>query len=222
MDATAHTRDARRQQAADLALKGFIIVGAFVGYEWFMSGLTKIVRGGFASGLADELREKSEGTVGWYKSFLDGTVIPNAKAFGILIEVGELVGGIVLIAAAILLLWRWQRLSYRWELGLYVAVALASIGAIFMNVNFHLANGSAHPWLIPKDGFDEGVDMDSLLPLIELVFVVVSTKLFITLRREHRAAQASGADRVDALARPLGALAPPPRHDPEPRGATVE
>jgi hypothetical protein len=30
-----------------------------------MSGLTKIVRGGFPSGLADELRDKSKGTVGW-------------------------------------------------------------------------------------------------------------------------------------------------------------
>lgn len=190
MDTIVDTRQERADQAAKLALKGFIVVGAFVGYEWFMSGLTKIVRGGFPSGLADELREKSGGTVGWYKSFLDGTVIPNAKAFGILIEVGELAGGIVLIGAAILLLWRWQRLSYRWELGLLTAVALASIGAIFMNVNFHLANGSPHPWLIPKDGFDEGVDMDSLLPLIELVFLVVSTKLLVTLRRQHAAAHA--------------------------------
>ena len=41
---------------------GMVIVGAFVGYQWFMSGLTKIVRGGFVSGLADALREKSEGT----------------------------------------------------------------------------------------------------------------------------------------------------------------
>lgn len=39
--------------------------------------------------------------------------------------------------------------------------SLATAGAILMNVNFHLANGSPHPWLIPKEGFDEGVDMDS-------------------------------------------------------------
>ena len=148
------------------------MVGAFIGYEWFMSGLTKIVRGGFPSGLADELREKSTGTVGWYKSFLDGTVIPNGRAFGVLIEVGELAIGVVLIAAAIVILLRWQRLSYRAELGMLWAIALAAIGAIVMNVNFHLANGSPHPWLIPKDGFDEGVDMDSLLPLIQLAFVV--------------------------------------------------
>lgn len=51
-----------------------------------------------------------------------------------------------------------------------------------MNLNFHLANGSPHPWLIPSDGFDEGVDMDSLLPLIEIVFLVVAVKLIVSLR----------------------------------------
>ena len=68
MDTTAHTREESTNQAARLALAGFILVGALIGYEWFMSGLTKIVGGGFLSGLADELREKSTGTVGWYRA----------------------------------------------------------------------------------------------------------------------------------------------------------
>lgn len=76
------TREDRQNQAARLALKGLLVVGLFIGYEWFMSGLTKIVRGGFPSGLAAELRDKSEGTVGWYKSFLDGTVIPEPRHSG--------------------------------------------------------------------------------------------------------------------------------------------
>jgi hypothetical protein len=193
MDIATRTREQRTDQGARLALIGFIVVGAFIGYEWFMSGLTKIVRGGFPSGLADELREKSEGTVGWYRSFLDGTVIPNGNAFGILIELSELAIGVALIGAAILMLWRWQRLSYRQELAVLAAVAIASVAGILMNVNFHLANGSPHPWLIPADGFDEGVDMDSLLPLIQLTFAVVSARLFLTLRRQHRAAQPADA-----------------------------
>ena len=182
-------------QAARLALTAFIVIGAFIGYEWFMSGLTKIVRGGFPSGLADELHEKSEGTVGWYKSFLDGTVIPNGKAFGIIVEVGELAIGLGLIAAAIVLLTRWRDLSYRWQMGVLVTIALASLGAILMNVNFHLANGSPHPWLIPKDGFDEGVDLDSLMPLIQLAILIVSAKLVVILRRAHRAAERLEAGR---------------------------
>lgn len=187
MQAPTQTREERADQAARLALKGFIVVGLFVGYEWFVSGLTKVVRGGFPAGLADELREKSEGTVGWYQDFLNGTVIPNGKTFGVLIEVGELVIGAALIIAAVTLLWRWDRLSYRWEMAVLGTVALASLAGILMNVNFHLANGSAHPWLIPDDGFDEGVDLDSLMPLIQLTFLVVSTKLMLTLRRVHLA-----------------------------------
>jgi len=181
-DPSPHLAD----RAARLGLAGLLVVGAFVGYEWLMSGLTKIIRGGFASGLADELSEKSDGAAGWYRSFLDGTVIPNGKVFGILIEVGEVAIGAALIATAILLLWRGRRLSYRVQMTALVAIALASLGGILMNVNFHLANGSPHPWLIPGDGFDEGVDLDSLLPLIQLVFLVVATALLISLRRERR------------------------------------
>ena len=187
MESTIQTREARANVASTLALKGLLVVGLFVGYEWFMSGLTKIVRGGFPSGLAAELQDKSEGAASWYKSFLDGTVIPNASAFGVLIEVGELVIGATLMISAVVLLFRWQRLSYRAEMTVLGAVVIASIGAILMNLNFHLANGSPHPWLIPKDGFDEGVDLDSLLPLIQLVFVYVAGKMMLILRRSRRA-----------------------------------
>ena len=36
--------------ASRLPLIGLLLVQAFVGYEWFMSGLTKIYRGGFPGG----------------------------------------------------------------------------------------------------------------------------------------------------------------------------
>lgn len=185
MNTASNVRQAREGYAGSLALKGFCVVMAFIGYEWLMSGITKLVRGGFASGLAAELTEKSEGSLTWYKSFLDSLIIPNANAFGILIEVGEVLIGVALVGAAIALLFRWHRLGYREELAVWSAIAIGSVGAIFMNINFHLANGSSHPWLIPTDGFDEGVDMDSLLPLIELVFVVVAVKLIARLRADH-------------------------------------
>jgi hypothetical protein len=38
MDSTAHRREDRAGQAVHLALKGFIVVGAFVGYEWSCRG----------------------------------------------------------------------------------------------------------------------------------------------------------------------------------------
>ena len=183
---------ALRAEAGRLAVKGLLAGQLFVGYEWFMSGLTKLWRGGFPSGLAGELRDKSEGAVGWYKSFLDGSVIPNASAFGVAIEVGELVIGVALIATAITWLVRGSKLTLRTHTLMLWATALAAFGAIVMNVNFHLANGSPHPWLIPKSGFDEGIDLDSLLPLVQLVLLAVSGRLLVILRRTRNDASDDG------------------------------
>ena len=174
-----------RDRTSRLPLVGLLLIQLFLAYEWLMSGATKLVRGGFASGLADELAEKSEGVGGWYGAFLDGTVIPNGEAFGWLIVAGELLVGAGLAAAALLWLFRWERLPYSWRVGVLLGTTLAAAGGIVMNVNFHLANGSAHPWLVPGDGFDEGVDLDSLMPALQLVLAGVSLALLRALRREH-------------------------------------
>lgn len=184
------SRAPQRAEMARMGLIGLLAIQIVIGYEWFMSGLVKIVRGGFPGGLADELTEKSEGIGGWYRTFLDDAVIPNAQAFGYLIELGELLIGVALIGAALVWLFRWERLPVNGRQALLLVTALAAVGGIFMNVNFHLANGSAHPWLIPSDGFDEGVDLDSLLPAIQLVLAGVSTWLLVALRRAERPARA--------------------------------
>lgn len=168
-----------------LPLVGLLTVQAAIGYEWFMSGLTKIVRGDFPSGLGAELTEKSEGVTGWYRTVLDKVLIPNATAVGYVTEIAELLVGVVLIAAAALLVFAPARLgpaAVRLALG---ATALAALAALLMNINFHLANASAHPWLIPADGFDEGVDLDSLMPLIESVILVVSVLALRRLRESR-------------------------------------
>jgi thiosulfate dehydrogenase (quinone) large subunit len=166
-----------------IALIGLLLVQLLVGYEWLVSGLAKIVRGGFPGGLAKELTEKSEGAPGWYRSFLDGSIIPNASAFGYLIEIGELVVGVALIGAGLIWLFRWERLPDIGRIAVLATTVIASLAAIFMAVNFHLANGAPHPWLIPQSGFDEGVDLDSLLPAVQLVLIAVSVMLWRSLRR---------------------------------------
>jgi thiosulfate dehydrogenase [quinone] large subunit len=173
---------------ARAGLLGLLAVQALLGYEWLMSGITKVVRGGFPSGLADELREKSEGAASWYSSFLDGVVIPNGSLFGVLIILGELFVGIALIVAAGLWAFRWHKLGPRGRTGLLATTVAAGVGGILMNVNFHLANGFAHPWLIPGDGFDEGVDLDSFMPAVQLVLVVVAISVWRTMRQRTAAA----------------------------------
>ena len=175
--------------AARAGLLGLLAVEALLGYEWLMSGLTKVVRGGFPSGLADELQEKSEGAASWYSSFLDSVVIPNGSLFGVLIIVSELAVGVALIAAAALWAFRWEKLRSQGRTALLAASITAGIGGILMNLNFHLANGSAHPWLIPGDGFDEGVDLDSFMPAVQLVLVIVAASVWRTMRQRTLAAE---------------------------------
>ena len=175
--------------AARAGLLGLLAVEALLGYEWLMSGLTKVVRGGFPSGLADELQEKSEGAASWYSSFLDSVVIPNGSLFGVLIIVGELAVGVAMIAAAALWAFRWEKLGSQGRTALLAATITAGIGGILMNLNFHLANGSAHPWLIPGDGFDEGVDLDSFMPAVQLVLVIVAASVWRTMRQRTLAAE---------------------------------
>ena len=53
-----------------LSMIGFLVVEMVIGYEWFISGLVKFVRGDFPAGLADELLKKSAGTAEWYDSLI--------------------------------------------------------------------------------------------------------------------------------------------------------
>ncbi len=184
---------------AGAALVTLLAVQIIIGWEWLASGITKVASGTFASGLASDLHEKSRDAAGWYRSFLDGSIIPNAHTFGVLIEVGEITIGLVFILGGVLWLARWSQLSDRLRVSLLGAIMAAALAATFMAVNFHLASGGNHPWLIPKDGFDETVDVDSVLAMIQIGFMVFCGYLLTKIRREHKAA----APRADA---PHGAL----------------
>ena len=170
-----------------LATIGFLVVTMVIGYEWFISGLVKFVRGDFPSGLGAELLEKSEGAAGWYASVLENAVIPNAKLFGYLIETAELLAGVALLVGPLIWLFAWDRISDRVRLAVLVVIAAAAIGTTLLAINLHLANGAAHPWLIPADGFDEGIDLDSVLPAIQIVIATVSILVLLRIRK-------SGAD----------------------------
>ena len=183
-----------------IPLLGLLAIQALIGYEWLMSGITKLVRGGFPSGLADELTEKSEGAPSWYVSILDSIVIPNASTFGVLIILGEVAVGAALVVAAGLWAFRWEELTVRGRVAVLAASVVSALGGIFMNVNFHLANGSAHPWLIPGEGFDEGVDLDSLMPGIQLALLLVAAGVWATMRGGAEASE-GGVPRAEPAGR---------------------
>jgi hypothetical protein len=170
-----------------LSMVGLLAVTMVIGYEWFISGLVKFVRGDFPAGLADELQAKVETTSGWYGNFMTNALIPNGNLFGYFVETSELLAGIALIAGPLILLFGWDRISDRIRSVVLLAIGTAAIGGAVLAINLHLANGGNHPWLLPGDAFDEGIDLDSVLPAIQIVIGTVS---FILLRRLRR----SGAD----------------------------
>lgn len=182
-DTTRTTHHAATEVLGRIPFIGLLVVQVAIGYEWTMSGLTKIVRGGFPAGLAEELEEKSVGAPSWYRAIIDDVLIPNASTVGYLTEIAELLVGIALIGVAVAFIVAPDRLTMFMQEALFAVTAVAATLALLMNVNFHLANGSAHPWLIPNDGFDEGVDLDSLMPFIEVTLIAVS---IAALRRLHR------------------------------------
>lgn len=193
MNANAQSPSAdRASDSTGPALVTLLVMQVIIGYEWLTSGITKAASGDFVSGLGADLTEESRDAAHWYRSFLDGTIIPNARTFAVLIEVGEILVGVALIATAIVWLARWSRLSDRWRMALLSVTMLAALGAVFMALNFHLASGANHPWLIPKDGFDETIDVDAVLIMFQLALFAFNGYLFLKIRSRQRHAAVSG------------------------------
>ena len=177
--------------AGRAGLVTLLVVQLIIGYEWLSSGITKVASGTFVSGLAADLKDGVGSAPHFYRSFLSDAVIPDARTFAVLIEIGEILVGLGFIVAAILWLVRWARLSDRARLSILWATMLAALGATFMALNFHLANGGNHPWLIPADGFDETVDVDAVLVFMQMALFALSAYLVFKVRRERQAARAS-------------------------------
>ena len=168
------------EDSARPLLVGLLAVQVFLGYEWFMSGVAKVLAGDFAGGLAGLVTDQTKDLSGPYKSFLDGVVIPNGQFFGYLVMAGELTLGIVLIGAALLWLTRWAQLGFAGRQIVLGLIVISGVVAVYMNVNFHLLGGANHPWLIAADPNGEGVDLDSLMPVIQ---IIISGVAFVFLRR---------------------------------------
>jgi len=181
-----------------LSMIGLLLVEMIIGYEWLVSGVAKLVRGGFPSGLADELLTKSVGAPAWYGSLMKSAFIPYAEVFGYLIEITEVLAGVALLVGPFIWLCRWDRVSDRTRATVLFFTAVAAVGGTLLAINFHLANGGSHPWLIPESGFDEGIDLDSVLPAIQIVIATVSISFLNCLRLErHDAAGSRQMSKVD-------------------------
>lgn len=174
-----------------VSMIGILVVQLIIGYQWLLSGIAKIAKGDFPSGLAAELADASAGTAGWYSGFLNTVIIPNAKAFGYIIEVAEILAGLALIIGPLIWLFAWNRTSYGLRVAIVVLMIAASVGGIFMALNFHVASGSNHPWTLPESAFDEAIDIDLIMTAIQTVITVVLIIFFRRLRQERNASIAN-------------------------------
>lgn len=172
--------------SAGVLAAGFFGVQFFLGYEWLMSGLAKLVSGDFASTLGATLADMTKDQSGPYKSFIDNVAIPNGQLFGTLVMAGELTAGAVFIVAALAAVAAWSRLGPRGQSLLLGVVGLTAIVGAFMSLNFHLAMGANAPWTIAPDPNDQGVDLDSLMVVLQLVFAGVAFGAIRQIRRNAR------------------------------------
>ena len=167
-----------------LSMIGLLLVEMIIGYESLISGLVKLVRGDFPSGLAATLLEKLPKVPGWYGSFLSGAVIPHALYFGYAIEIAEVLAGVVLLGGPLIAIFAWEPVPHWVRKAILFFTAVATIGGAFLAINLHVANAASHPWFFPGDSFDEGIDLDIVLPAIQIVIAWISIILFRRLGRE--------------------------------------
>lgn len=174
---------------------GFLMIQLIVAWEFFASALPKIFRGGFVSGLGDDLQERSAEASGWFRSFLEHVVIPNGQLFAVLVILGELFVGAVLAVTALMWIFRWETMERRTRDRVLLGTVVACATGIFLNLQFYLAGSADVPFFIAKEPFDEGVGLDILLPVIQLVLGGVALWTYLSLRRARvrRPTDGSGA-----------------------------
>ncbi len=164
------------------SLVWIMAVQAVVGYTWLVSGIDKVRSPTFLAALPDTLAEMAEETkFGWYRRFLEEVTLPNAELFGRLVTWGEVLvgGGMIVLAAALVV----RGSADRWTLPISSFAGVALVAGIVMNANFHLAEGYSHPFLGYSDGLEGSVDLDSLMPVVQLVLLAFNGAVAWSARR---------------------------------------
>jgi len=164
----------QRAAARRLMPIGLCAVQLVLAYEWLISGINKLINPSFTDQLASTLRQSIDGNpYTWYVTFLRQIVLPHAALFGVLTELGELAIGVILVAGAALWIWR---PSHRVTVLGGKAACLALTGAAILSLNYFFQGGSPLPWISPGNAFNEGVDIDILIPLISLTLLVANLR----------------------------------------------
>ncbi len=165
----------------NIALAGLQLL---IGYEWLLAGGDKLLLGTFPAQLGGMLLTFVSGghLVGFFAAILQGLVAPNAVLFGYLIELGETLVGLGLMAAGLVALLR--PLAGRCLSGMSATMfvfgdrllerltPIAAIGAGLLGVSYFFLDGLPEPWFVPSVAFGGSIDTGLFLAVASVVLVV--------------------------------------------------
>ena len=135
-----------------------LLVEMIIGYEWFVSGVAKFVRGGFSSGLADGCsRNRPAPPHGIIGSLMKSAFVPYRRCSAISSRSPRCSPDRPL-AGPFIWLCSWDRVSDRDAATVSSSPPSPLLAGHSWRLTFHLANGGSHPWLILGSGFYEGID----------------------------------------------------------------
>ncbi|MEI7740903.1 MAG: hypothetical protein WCJ29_00180 [bacterium] len=144
-----------------------LLVQIVFGYEWLVSGVSKILNPAFIAGMSKSLGAFAlNNPNGWYRDFLVSFAIGYADIFGYMVAWGELFVGLGLIFAAGFLMFESHE-NHRSLLALSVVTLL--FGA-FMSANFYFAAG----WMSPSTH-----SLNMIMFWIQLVLAYVFGHMFV-------------------------------------------
>jgi len=165
----------------NIALAGLQLL---LGYEWLLAGGDKLLLGAFPAQLSGMLLALVGGghLVGFFAAILQGLVAPNAVLFGYLIELGETLAGLGLMAAGLVTLFR--PLAGRYLSGTSATMfvfgdrllerlaPIAAIGAGLLGVSYFFLDGLPEPWFVPSVAFGGSIDTGLFLAVASVVLIV--------------------------------------------------
>jgi hypothetical protein len=173
-------------RAIDTHLPNIALAGLqlLIGYEWLLAGGDKLLLGAFPAQLAGMLLALVSGghLVGFFAAILQGLVAPNALLFGYLIELGETLAGLGLMAAGLVTLLR--PLAGRYLSGTSATVFMfgdrllgrlalvAAMGAGLLGVSYFFLDGLPAPWFLPSVAFGGSIDNGLFLAIASVILVV--------------------------------------------------
>ncbi len=182
-----HLRPAPRDKRAtgirtpNIALVGLQLI---IGYEWLLAGGDKLLLGTFPAQLRGLLIMSVGGghLAGFFVAILQGLVMPNALLFGYLIETGETLAGLGLMAAGFVALLR--PLARHFLSGTSATMfvygdrllerlaPLAAAGAGLLGTSYFFLDGEPSPWFVPSIAFGGSIDPGLFLAAASVVLIV--------------------------------------------------